>query len=167
MLSTRQLCKTRQRQKQVMAQKQDRAPCYSGLGAHQQLPKQNLFLLAAVAVEGFSWGNYINSNSFTAAPVTCFRHVSTSSAYSALCVCRRQGVPCCCFSSAWQSTPIQICFVAWDCEACQLCVTAFSCARVGLPRTPLQTLSYSRAQGARYKEDFFSTWEVPFLTFKG
>ncbi|NXF88518.1 MBTD1 protein, partial [Eubucco bourcierii] len=29
---------------------------------------------AAVPVEGFSWGNYINSNSFTAAPVTCFRH---------------------------------------------------------------------------------------------
>ncbi|KAM4890386.1 MBT domain-containing protein 1 isoform 3-T3 [Sylvia borin] len=29
---------------------------------------------AAVPVEGFSWGNYINSNSFTAAPVTCFKH---------------------------------------------------------------------------------------------
>ncbi|XP_050837521.1 MBT domain-containing protein 1 isoform X8 [Serinus canaria] len=28
----------------------------------------------AVPVEGFSWGNYINSNSFTAAPVTCFKH---------------------------------------------------------------------------------------------
>ncbi|XP_010719898.2 MBT domain-containing protein 1 isoform X5 [Meleagris gallopavo] len=29
---------------------------------------------AAVPVEGFSWGSYINSNSFTAAPVTCFKH---------------------------------------------------------------------------------------------
>ncbi|XP_023573728.1 MBT domain-containing protein 1 isoform X5 [Octodon degus] len=29
---------------------------------------------AAVSVEGFSWGNYINSNSFLAAPVTCFKH---------------------------------------------------------------------------------------------
>ncbi|XP_035964372.1 MBT domain-containing protein 1 isoform X7 [Mirounga angustirostris] len=29
---------------------------------------------SAVSMEGFSWGNYINSNSFTAAPVTCFKH---------------------------------------------------------------------------------------------
>ncbi|XP_063485972.1 MBT domain-containing protein 1 isoform X10 [Symphalangus syndactylus] len=29
---------------------------------------------AAVSMEGFSWGNYINSNSFVAAPVTCFKH---------------------------------------------------------------------------------------------
>ncbi|XP_052615229.1 MBT domain-containing protein 1 isoform X14 [Peromyscus californicus insignis] len=29
---------------------------------------------SAVSVEGFSWGNYINSNSFIAAPVTCFKH---------------------------------------------------------------------------------------------
>lgn len=29
---------------------------------------------AAVSVEGFSWGNYINSNSFIAAPVACFKH---------------------------------------------------------------------------------------------
>ncbi|XP_046276627.1 MBT domain-containing protein 1 isoform X8 [Marmota monax] len=29
---------------------------------------------AAVSMEGFSWGNYINSNSFIAAPVTCFKH---------------------------------------------------------------------------------------------
>ncbi|KAM5212328.1 MBT domain-containing protein 1 isoform 9-T12 [Hipposideros larvatus] len=29
---------------------------------------------AAVSIEGFSWGNYINSNSFIAAPVTCFKH---------------------------------------------------------------------------------------------
>ncbi|XP_076399265.1 MBT domain-containing protein 1 isoform X14 [Peromyscus maniculatus bairdii] len=29
---------------------------------------------AAISVEGFSWGNYINSNSFIAAPVTCFKH---------------------------------------------------------------------------------------------
>ncbi|KAM5273307.1 MBT domain-containing protein 1 isoform 1-T1 [Ctenodactylus gundi] len=28
----------------------------------------------AVSIEGFSWGNYINSNSFIAAPVTCFKH---------------------------------------------------------------------------------------------
>uniref|UniRef100_G1PVQ8 Mbt domain containing 1 n=1 Tax=Myotis lucifugus TaxID=59463 RepID=G1PVQ8_MYOLU len=27
-----------------------------------------------VSMEGFSWGNYINSNSFIAAPVTCFKH---------------------------------------------------------------------------------------------
>uniref|UniRef100_G3T0M6 Mbt domain containing 1 n=1 Tax=Loxodonta africana TaxID=9785 RepID=G3T0M6_LOXAF len=30
--------------------------------------------MAAVSMEGFSWGNYINSNSFIAAPVTCFKH---------------------------------------------------------------------------------------------
>ncbi|XP_022413910.1 MBT domain-containing protein 1 isoform X4 [Monodon monoceros] len=29
---------------------------------------------SAVSVEGFSWGNYISSNSFIAAPVTCFKH---------------------------------------------------------------------------------------------
>ncbi|KAM4843681.1 MBT domain-containing protein 1 isoform 6-T6 [Thomomys bottae] len=29
---------------------------------------------AAVSLESFSWGNYINSNSFIAAPVTCFKH---------------------------------------------------------------------------------------------
>lgn len=29
---------------------------------------------AVVSMEGFSWGNYINSNSFIAAPVTCFKH---------------------------------------------------------------------------------------------
>ncbi|XP_074079800.1 MBT domain-containing protein 1 isoform X7 [Macrotis lagotis] len=29
---------------------------------------------SAVSLEGFSWGNYINSNSFIAAPVTCFKH---------------------------------------------------------------------------------------------
>ncbi|XP_059936943.1 MBT domain-containing protein 1 isoform X4 [Mesoplodon densirostris] len=29
---------------------------------------------SAVSMEGFSWGNYINSNSFIAAPVTCFKH---------------------------------------------------------------------------------------------
>ncbi|XP_004480522.2 MBT domain-containing protein 1 isoform X7 [Dasypus novemcinctus] len=29
---------------------------------------------AAVSMEGFSWGNYISSNSFIAAPVTCFKH---------------------------------------------------------------------------------------------
>lgn len=36
-----------------------------------------LLFLASVPVEGFSWGNYINSNSFIAAPVNCFKHVST------------------------------------------------------------------------------------------
>ncbi|KAJ1071431.1 hypothetical protein K5549_001723 [Capra hircus] len=30
--------------------------------------------MAAVSTEGFNWGNYINSNSFIAAPVTCFKH---------------------------------------------------------------------------------------------
>ncbi|XP_057571471.1 MBT domain-containing protein 1 isoform X2 [Hippopotamus amphibius kiboko] len=29
---------------------------------------------SAISMEGFSWGNYINSNSFIAAPVTCFKH---------------------------------------------------------------------------------------------
>ncbi|TEA40264.1 hypothetical protein DBR06_SOUSAS8210221 [Sousa chinensis] len=29
---------------------------------------------SAVSMEGFSWGNYISSNSFIAAPVTCFKH---------------------------------------------------------------------------------------------
>ncbi|XP_055432206.1 MBT domain-containing protein 1 isoform X4 [Bubalus kerabau] len=29
---------------------------------------------SAVSTEGFNWGNYINSNSFIAAPVTCFKH---------------------------------------------------------------------------------------------
>nr|XP_006001283.1 PREDICTED: MBT domain-containing protein 1 isoform X5 [Latimeria chalumnae] len=30
---------------------------------------------AAVHVEGFDWGNYISSNNFIAAPVSCFKHV--------------------------------------------------------------------------------------------
>uniref|UniRef100_A0A8D2IPZ3 Mbt domain containing 1 n=1 Tax=Varanus komodoensis TaxID=61221 RepID=A0A8D2IPZ3_VARKO len=30
--------------------------------------------MASVPVEGFNWGNYISSNSFTAAPVNCFKH---------------------------------------------------------------------------------------------
>ncbi|XP_054026459.1 MBT domain-containing protein 1 isoform X1 [Melanerpes formicivorus] len=53
-------------------------PLVAKLAAYAQyqatLQNQAKTKAAAVPVEGFSWGNYINSNSFTAAPVTCFRH---------------------------------------------------------------------------------------------
>ncbi|XP_062968173.1 MBT domain-containing protein 1 isoform X2 [Cynocephalus volans] len=42
--------------------------------AQYQATLQNQAKTKAVSVEGFSWGNYINSNSFVAAPVTCFKH---------------------------------------------------------------------------------------------
>ncbi|XP_030890374.1 MBT domain-containing protein 1 isoform X2 [Leptonychotes weddellii] len=42
--------------------------------AQYQATLQNQAKTKAVSMEGFSWGNYINSNSFTAAPVTCFKH---------------------------------------------------------------------------------------------
>ncbi|XP_057235368.1 MBT domain-containing protein 1 isoform X5 [Malurus melanocephalus] len=53
-------------------------PLVAKLAAYAQyqatLQNQAKTKAAAVPVEGFSWGNYINSNSFTAAPVTCFKH---------------------------------------------------------------------------------------------
>ncbi|XP_059719993.1 MBT domain-containing protein 1 isoform X5 [Haemorhous mexicanus] len=53
-------------------------PLVAKLAAYAQyqatLQNQAKTKTAAVPVEGFSWGNYINSNSFTAAPVTCFKH---------------------------------------------------------------------------------------------
>lgn len=76
MLSTKQLYKTRQRLKQVCSNKRAETFLEIQNWFHWQLPKCSNFLLAAVPVEGFSWGSYINSNSFTAAPVTCFKHVS-------------------------------------------------------------------------------------------
>lgn len=42
--------------------------------AQYQATLQNQAKTKAVSVEGFSWGNYINSNSFIAAPVACFKH---------------------------------------------------------------------------------------------
>lgn len=42
--------------------------------AQYQATLQNQAKTKAVSMEGFSWGNYINSNSFLAAPVTCFKH---------------------------------------------------------------------------------------------
>ncbi|XP_069916981.1 MBT domain-containing protein 1 isoform X8 [Oryctolagus cuniculus] len=42
--------------------------------AQYQATLQNQAKTKAVSMEGFSWGNYINSNSFIAAPVTCFKH---------------------------------------------------------------------------------------------
>ncbi|KAM6111259.1 MBT domain-containing protein 1 isoform 3-T8 [Pterocles gutturalis] len=53
-------------------------PLVAKLAAYAQyqatLQNQAKTKAAAVPAEGFSWGNYINSNSFTAAPVTCFKH---------------------------------------------------------------------------------------------
>uniref|UniRef100_A0A286XV66 Mbt domain containing 1 n=1 Tax=Cavia porcellus TaxID=10141 RepID=A0A286XV66_CAVPO len=42
--------------------------------AQYQATLQNQAKTKAVSMDGFSWGNYINSNSFLAAPVTCFKH---------------------------------------------------------------------------------------------
>ncbi|XP_042527472.1 MBT domain-containing protein 1 isoform X2 [Dipodomys merriami] len=42
--------------------------------AQYQATLQNQAKTKAVSLESFSWGNYINSNSFIAAPVTCFKH---------------------------------------------------------------------------------------------
>ncbi|XP_065764634.1 MBT domain-containing protein 1 isoform X2 [Muntiacus reevesi] len=53
-------------------------PLVAKLAAYAQyqatLQNQAKTKSAAVSTEGFSWGNYINSNSFIAAPVTCFKH---------------------------------------------------------------------------------------------
>ncbi|XP_037665645.1 MBT domain-containing protein 1 isoform X6 [Choloepus didactylus] len=53
-------------------------PLVAKLAAYAQyqatLQNQAKTKAAAVSTEGFSWGNYINSNSFIAAPVTCFKH---------------------------------------------------------------------------------------------
>ncbi|XP_038012950.1 MBT domain-containing protein 1 isoform X2 [Motacilla alba alba] len=48
---------------------------------------------AAVPVEGFSWGHYINSNSFTAAPVTCFKHAPMGSCWGDIAEGVRVEVP--------------------------------------------------------------------------
>ncbi|XP_036609888.1 MBT domain-containing protein 1 isoform X5 [Trichosurus vulpecula] len=42
--------------------------------AQYQATLQSQAKTKSVSLEGFSWGNYINSNSFIAAPVTCFKH---------------------------------------------------------------------------------------------
>ncbi|XP_058139927.1 MBT domain-containing protein 1 isoform X10 [Dasypus novemcinctus] len=53
-------------------------PLVAKLAAYAQyqatLQNQAKTKAAAVSMEGFSWGNYISSNSFIAAPVTCFKH---------------------------------------------------------------------------------------------
>nr|XP_056712922.1 MBT domain-containing protein 1 isoform X1 [Euleptes europaea] len=53
-------------------------PLVAKLAAYAQyqatVQNQSKTKTASVPVEGFSWGNYINSNSFTAAPVNCFKH---------------------------------------------------------------------------------------------
>ncbi|XP_055263507.1 MBT domain-containing protein 1 isoform X6 [Moschus berezovskii] len=53
-------------------------PLVAKLAAYAQyqatLQNQAKTKSAAVSTEGFNWGNYINSNSFIAAPVTCFKH---------------------------------------------------------------------------------------------
>ncbi|XP_022413912.1 MBT domain-containing protein 1 isoform X5 [Monodon monoceros] len=53
-------------------------PLVAKLAAYAQyqatLQNQAKTKSVAVSVEGFSWGNYISSNSFIAAPVTCFKH---------------------------------------------------------------------------------------------
>ncbi|KAM6473388.1 MBT domain-containing protein 1 isoform X1 [Python bivittatus] len=53
-------------------------PLVAKLAAYAQyqatVQNQSKTKTASVPVEGFNWGNYINSNSFTAAPVNCFKH---------------------------------------------------------------------------------------------
>lgn len=75
---------------------------------HEQLPNWSNFPLAAVPVEGFSWGNYINSNSFTAAPVTCFKHVSISQFVLSFSVCMN---PWKFLNSFFQNINIRIFFI--------------------------------------------------------
>ncbi|KAL7989493.1 hypothetical protein Chor_012159 [Crotalus horridus] len=54
-------------------------PLVAKLAAYAQyqatVQNQSKTKTASVPMEGFSWGNYINSNSFTAAPVNCFKHI--------------------------------------------------------------------------------------------
>ncbi|XP_044275891.1 MBT domain-containing protein 1 isoform X6 [Varanus komodoensis] len=53
-------------------------PLVAKLAAYAQyqatVQNQSKTKTASVPVEGFNWGNYISSNSFTAAPVNCFKH---------------------------------------------------------------------------------------------
>ncbi|XP_077184107.1 MBT domain-containing protein 1 isoform X3 [Paroedura picta] len=53
-------------------------PLVAKLAAYAQyqatVQNQSKTKTASVPVEGFNWGNYINSNSFSAAPVNCFKH---------------------------------------------------------------------------------------------
>ncbi|XP_026523147.1 MBT domain-containing protein 1 isoform X2 [Notechis scutatus] len=53
-------------------------PLVAKLAAYAQyqatVQNQSKTKAASVPVEGFNWGTYINSNSFTAAPVNCFKH---------------------------------------------------------------------------------------------
>ncbi|KAM3845904.1 MBT domain-containing protein 1 isoform 3-T8 [Vipera latastei] len=53
-------------------------PLVAKLAAYAQyqatVQNQSKTKTASVPMEGFNWGNYINSNSFTAAPVNCFKH---------------------------------------------------------------------------------------------
>ncbi|XP_015275849.1 PREDICTED: MBT domain-containing protein 1 [Gekko japonicus] len=53
-------------------------PLVAKLAAYAQyqatVQNQSKTKTASVPVEGFNWGNYINSNSLTAAPVNCFKH---------------------------------------------------------------------------------------------
>ncbi|XP_048343879.1 MBT domain-containing protein 1 isoform X2 [Sphaerodactylus townsendi] len=53
-------------------------PLVAKLAAYAQyqatVQNQSKTKTASVPLEGFSWGNYINSNSFSAAPVNCFKH---------------------------------------------------------------------------------------------
>uniref|UniRef100_A0A8D0EF22 Mbt domain containing 1 n=1 Tax=Salvator merianae TaxID=96440 RepID=A0A8D0EF22_SALMN len=53
-------------------------PLVAKLAAYAQyqatVQNQSKTKTASVPVDGFDWGNYINSNSFTAAPVNCFKH---------------------------------------------------------------------------------------------
>ncbi|XP_066473061.1 MBT domain-containing protein 1 isoform X1 [Tiliqua scincoides] len=53
-------------------------PLVAKLAAYAQyqatVQNQSKTKTASVPLEGFSWGTYINSNSFAAAPVNCFKH---------------------------------------------------------------------------------------------
>ncbi|XP_038012959.1 MBT domain-containing protein 1 isoform X10 [Motacilla alba alba] len=72
-------------------------PLVAKLAAYAQyqatLQNQAKTKAAAVPVEGFSWGHYINSNSFTAAPVTCFKHAPMGSCWGDIAEGVRVEVP--------------------------------------------------------------------------
>ncbi|XP_075435978.1 MBT domain-containing protein 1 isoform X3 [Ascaphus truei] len=60
--------------KAKVLQKQPLVAKLAAYAQYQATLKNQSISKTAVTVEGFSWGNYITSNNFSAAPVSCFRH---------------------------------------------------------------------------------------------
>ncbi|KAM4606844.1 MBT domain-containing protein 1 isoform 2-T2 [Discoglossus pictus] len=60
--------------KAKVLQKQPLVAKLAAYAQYQATLKNQSINKTAAPVEGFSWGSYITSNNFTAAPVTCFKH---------------------------------------------------------------------------------------------